>query len=825
VSNENDSIDEEAGEDAGLNSLSWSGEHIDASDALRERGAAYGMYVNTMRALPDIRDGLKSVQRRIIYSMSMNNQVFNRSTTKCARIVGDTMGRYHPHGDSSIYDALVRLGQPFTVNVPLITPQGNFGSVDGDPAAAMRYTEAKLSPASSAWKADTRPEVLPYRPNFDESVEEPIVLPVSFPLLLVNGSQGIGWSLACDVPPHNLGEAIEAALLVADNPEATLKQILKKMPVPDYPSGGVIANPDVLHDAYQSGRGSFILQGRYALENMPGGGQAVIITQLPYQVGPSQVFQEIIDAAKAEKITEITEKPINLTSKKGTRLVVKLKRGGSPQALTAQLLKYTSLQTTQKVNFTVLRDGTPATVGLPELLTAFVEFRISVVTKRLEHERDVLLKELKRLTALRAALDLIEQVIKIIRSAEDDDQARSKLKAIIKVVPYGQKAKQAIDDEQAENILSMQLRRLSKLNRFALDEEIQGKTDRCLEIDRILSDPQAIIGMVKDELRETKKAFAVDRQTQLSSGSIDSSDGSIEGDGGGEALPDQEITLWAAASGAAIAAPAGSAKSSPLKVAADDSVLLRLATTSNKPLWAFSSAGQCYRVRAGELGIEAKKSRGSQLAAFAKDEKLAAVIEADAEPFLALITAGGEIKRMGSDVMSSAHAGGIAAVNVGEDQLMAVIAHPEGSQLLVHSAQGKALRVDLDAIRPVKSGAAGPVKLMKLADGDRIVSACLIAEAGDLIVMHESGSAKRVPVSEYPLKGRGGGGVASAHPAKPSRAAAGRVTVAAVSEAEEVQVVTSQGRIVKVAPAAAARAGVSKSCLECSPDDTPAIIS
>lgn len=812
---------EEISEETVAPPLEWEGERIDASDALRERGAAYGMYVNTMRALPDIRDGLKSVQRRIIFSMLTDNQVFSRGTTKCARIVGSTMGKYHPHGDSSIYDALVRLGQPFTVNQTLITPQGNFGSVDGDPAAAMRYTEAKLSQAASEWKQDTRPEVLPYRPNFDESTREPEVLPISFPVLLVNGSQGIGWSLACDVPPHNLGEAIDAALLIAEKPDASVQQIMKKMPAPDYPSGGVLIS-DSLEEAYSTGRGSFQLQGKYHIDQAPGGGQAVIITELPYQIGPSQVFQEIIDGAKNEKITEITEKPVNLTSKKGTRLVVKLKRGGNAQALIAQLLKYTSLQTSQKVNFTVLRDGNPSTVDLPELVKSFVNFRTEVVTKRLEHERAVLLKELRRLTALRAALDVIEKVIKIIREAKDDDGARTKLKAAVKVVPYGKKKAESIDDEQAENILSMQLRRLNQLNRFQLDEEIDQKTERCQEIDKILSDQKAILQIVTDELKAIKKAYAHERVTHVSEGGAD-----LSADGGEPApdIPEEPVMLWATRSGQGMAvSPDRKLKGAPISLATGDHVaqILEEAKTTDS-LLVFSGSGSAYRLRIGDLGVETKKNRGQALASIDKSDSFAGAVLAGAEPYIAMVTEGGQVKRIGAEVLKGAHAGGVQAVNVGDDKLIAVLPHGEKDDLIVVSEQGRVLRTSLDALRAVKSGSAGPVKLMKLKDGDKIACAA-IARGDDLVVMHQTGLGKRVPLSDIPTKGRGGGGVSLTSPDKPAKSPAGPVAAIGCVSGDQVTVVSGCGQILKADVAPGTRASVVKPCLSLGPDDPPEVV-
>lgn len=796
--------------------LQWEGGHVDASDVLLERGAAYGMYVNTMRALPDIRDGMKSVQRRVIFGMAQQQMFYNKKPKKSAQAVGFVMGKYHPHGDSSIYEALVRMAQSFTFQVPLVHGQGNFGTVDGDSPAAMRYTEVKLSQASSEFITDLREEVVEYRDNFSEDAREPTVLPVTFPNLLVNGSQGIGWSLACNVPTHNLQEVIDAALLIADKPDATIKQICRRLPGPDYPTGGIIPNPEALDECYVTGRGTFALQAKYHIENMSGNQQAVVVTELPYQVGPSQVLQEIIDGAKNEKISEVTEKPVNNLSRKGLRLVVKCKRGGNVQALVAQLMKYTSLQATQKVNFTVLVDGIPKTVSLREILHAFVEFRREIVTKRLEYERAKLLRELSRYLALRAALDVIDQIIKIIRESKDDNDTRGRLMKLVKMVPYGETKKVAIDERQAQHIMDMPLKQLNQLNRFELEEKIKVRELRIKEIDEILGDPTQITEILKDELKEVRKRYGHERTTLLAGAAGDSGTEPT----GVTSIPKTDVTIFASTSGQAIAFERGKLKNIPLSMGGQDSLAAITSTDTEAALHVYTAQGICYRARAGDLGIDSKKGKGRPLSGMGKNDHLVGLLPIDAAPYLVFVTRNGSVKRLESEVLAGSHAGGISAMRTDEDRIVSVIGHQAGSELVVHTATGKVLRTALDAIRPVKSGNAGGVALMKLGEGDYIVSAHL-ARGDDLMILHQNGHAKRVSLSDIPSKGRGGGGVTSALVHKPAKTPSGPVAISLdLPDKGELAIITNKGKM-NILPISSltpsARAGISKPWLDIEP--------
>jgi DNA gyrase/topoisomerase IV subunit A len=627
VEAEADGDDGDDGDDGGpsMARLEWEGDRVDASDALLERALAYGMYVNLGRALPDVRDGLKPVQRRIIHAMDELGARAGRPFQKSALTVGHVIGNYHPHGDSAVYDAMVRMAQDFVLNVPLIEGQGNWGSVGpkeySDPPAAYRYTEARLSAGATAWLDDLRPEVIDdYRPNFTEKKQEPWVLPVTFPNLLVNGSRGIGWSMACDIPPHNLAEACAAAILLAENPDVSLKRLLAKLPGPDFPTGGIVVDPEGLTQAYERGQGTFRLQARFHIEQLAGGVQAVVVTELPYGVSPDQIVAEVVKAARAEKIRDVTEMPRNLTDRSGMRVQIRCKRGGSIDRLIADLMRTTSLRITVGINMTVLVDGAPRQIGLREALDRFVDFRFTVVTKRLEYERAELLRDLHRLVALLAALDAIDAVVKIVRSSEDDDDARAKLIAKLKVVPHGARKPVPIDDEQAQWILDMPIKRLARLNRLKVEEERKAKGRRVDEIGRLLDSHEALRDIVVGELRQAAKGSAP-RRTVLGGeaapvGEVDeTASGSKRAAVSVVARPRSDLFLGATRNGLIAAqARASSPSTYPVDVQASDRPLALIRTDTEAELLFFTADGQVARLRLGELPVSSRAVRGTRAA-------------------------------------------------------------------------------------------------------------------------------------------------------------------------------------------------------------------
>lgn len=819
----------EAGDEPELVRMEWDGEVIDIVEAMRTRSRSYASYVNTSRAIPDIRDGLKPVQRRIIFGMAELGVRNDRPYKKSALTVGHAMGNYHPHGDASIYDAMVRMAQVHNGEM-LIEGQGNWGNLDGDPAAAMRYTESRLSALASAALTDLRPEVVPYRPNFSETKDEASVLPMVHPNLLTIGVSGIGWAMGCSIPTHNLAEAIDAAIVVAERPEATLAQIMKRLPGPDFPGGGVLVNPDKLASCYETGQGTVQLQGRFHVENLPGNRQAVIVTELPYQVGPSQLVEQIVKAAREGKITEITELPRDLSSKDhAVRVQIACKRGGNIQTMIHQLLQYTKLRDTISFNMNVLVDGKPRVVSLKEILEQFVGFRLEVVTKRLEHERGVLQRDMHRLLALMAAVDAIDAVVKIIRGAKDDADARAKLIALLKFTPHGAKRKQPIDEQQANWILEMQLRRLNQLNRFNLAEEISKKGERIDEITRILSSEHGVRDIVVAELRETKKSFGTPRRTALTGAAAVGGPEESEG-GSGAAIavtsgPATPVTVYASNAGQAFVADrTGKAPaSSPLTIGDQDFMVAVVEASSTDQLIAVSARGTAYRFQAGDPE-GGRRGKGRALVGLARGDRLAALLP-DAGQFshALLVTSFGQIKRVEWSMLSGAHAGGVPCFNVPEgDQLIAVVPHSEGDQVIMSSSFGQALRIEADKLRAVQSGGAGGVSGMSLRGDDEIISACRAAGA-DLVVVHEQGFAKRVALSEYPVKGRGGGGVTSAAPEKPSRDPAGNITVArALGAGEALALFTLRGQLLRISTEdlpQVARAVVSRRVLEIGPGD------
>jgi DNA gyrase subunit A len=806
--------DDDGEGDVAVEHVAWDGETIDAADALLERALSYGMYVNKGRALPDVRDGLKPVQRRIITAMDEIGARAGRPYMKSAQVIGEVIGNYHPHGDAPIYDAMVRLAQSFSLNVPLVDGQGNWGSVGpkeySDPAAAYRYTEARLTAAATDWLADLRPQIVEYRPNFTEKRDEPFVLPVTFPNLLVNGSRGIGWSMACEVPPHNLVEACEAAIALAENPDAALADLLDAMPGPDFPTGGIVVDPEGLAEAYERGSGTFRLQAKFHVEQLPGNLQAVVVTELPFGVSPDQIVAEVVRAARAERITDVTELPKNLSDRSGIRVQIRCKRGGNVTKLIADLMRLTSLRITVGINMTVLVDGAPRQLGLRDALDAFVTFRFEVVTRRLEHERSELLRELRRLVALLAALDAIDRVVQIIRGAEDDDDAREKLKLELKVRHHGSASLQPIDDEQAQQILDMPLKRLTRLNKLRLQEEVDKKGARVDEIGRILDSFDELRGIVVGELRDVARRYGAPRRTVLGGESRlapAAADGGASGtsqrvrDLAVVAAPRTDVLLFATASGACATRPREARLPRvPLNVGASDAVVCAVATDTESELNAFSSDGQVYRLRVADVPIEGRISRGVKAVGLERGASLAALCPVEpAEGFLLLVTAGGEIKRSEAGVFATSHLGGSPAIDLPSgDALVAVVPHAEGDDLLLHSAAGKTLRIEAARLRPVKSPAAGGVAGMRLDPGDRVIAAG--AARGDvLLVVHERGHGKAVALADYPRKGRGTGGVQSAAIDGPRRDPAGPVAGAlALAAGEAAYVLSAAGSLARV---------------------------
>jgi DNA gyrase subunit A len=783
----------------------WEGEKVDYSDAMLDRGRAYGSYVITSRAIPDVRDGLKPVQRRIIVAMDDLGLRSDRKYSKSAKTVGTVIGNYHPHGDTAVYDAMVRMAQPWQSNLPLVDGQGNWGNLNNEaPAAAQRYTESRLSPAATAFLSDLRPEVVDYESNFDETRQMPGVLPVTFPNLLVNGSMGVAWAMACSIPPHNTTEVIDAALLMLDDPGVSLDRLLAVMPGPDLPGGGIVVNPENLRSIYETGRGTVLVQGR--VEQLPG--QPVLrITELPYQVSARSIVEQAVQGAKDGKITEIftAELPKNLTDADGVDVQVKCKRGGSIATLTRELLQHTKLRDTLAFNCTVLVDHVPQTLGLRDLLRHFVDFRQTVVTRRLEHERQVLLARLHLLLAERAAADVIDRVVQIIRHADDDEDSKRKLMAELRHRPHGSNADQPIDDVQAQHIIDMALKKINTLNQLRIDEEIALRAGRVDEITATLDRPGGVAAIVRTELREARKRFGQPRRTVIPDPSRAALDRAAEGGAAErrvalvEAPPAEEAWVWVAADGTALLSPRAGrpATSSPLRLG-DRALVSVVPARADQRLLVFSEQGRAYRAILSDLPLT-RSGAGRPLVPLARGDRVVAAFPGPDAPFHLLVTAGGQIKRLPARTLESATGDGVVCCRVpAGDRIVAVVAHDTEDEILLAKAGGQVLRLETgERLRAVPTPGAGTVAGVKVDAGDRVVDAVRVT--GDrLLSLHESGLGLVVAMADYPQKGRGTAGVQSVLPDRPTRTPAGPLALLVALGGEEQPTVFTDGGAVVV---------------------------
>lgn len=810
----------------------WEGEQVDYSDAMLVRGRAYGSYVNTNRALPDVRDGLKPVQRRIIVAMDDLGVRADRKYAKSAKTVGHVIGTYHPHGDTAVYDAMVRMAQPWQSNLPLIDGQGNWGNLNNEaPAAAQRYTECRLSPAASEFLSDLRPEVVAYEPNFDETKQMPTVLPVTFPNLLVNGSMGVGWAMACSIPPHNTAEVINAALLVLDDPEVSTERLLKVMPGPDLPGGGIVVNPENLLNIYETGRGTVLLQGR--VDQLPGE-QVLKISELPYQVSAKSIVEQAVEGAKAGKITEIytAELPKNLTDANGVDVQVKCKRGGSVQKLMHELVEHTKLRDTLAFNFTVLVNNVPQTLSLRQILRYFLDFRREVVTKRLEYEREVLRRRLHLLLAERSASDVIDKVVSIIRGAKDDDDSKTKLMAQLKYVPHGASRAVPIDDVQAQHILDMALKRVNTLNRFRIDEEIQQKGARVDEITAVLTSADGVANVVREELKDVRKRYGRPRRTVISTEATTETSKLVSSNGKAKTVvlasaPAEDVWAYASSDGSVlVTGRSGKVTSSaPLRLADSAALAAVIATRSDQRLLFFTEQGQAFRSGLSDNPV-ARTGAGKPVVPLSPGDRVAAVFSGEDAPYYLLVSAGGQIKRIPGKTIANANASGIVCCKVpDDDRIVAVVPHGQDDEILIAKAGGQLLRTETGTkLRPVPTGPAGMVAGVKLDSGDRVVCA-VKAEGSSLLTVHVNGMGLAVPLSEYPVKGRATGGVQSVLTDRPAKSPAGEVAlIACQSPAGEVNLFTDRGGVYTVTERdnpVSHRATNSRSFLPLGPGETP----
>jgi DNA gyrase subunit A len=714
----------------------------------------YAMSVIMARALPDVRDGLKPVHRRIIWDMEQQGFRPDRPFVKCARVTGDTMARYHPHGNSAIYDALVRMAQPFSLRHPLIDFHGNYGSPDFGPAAE-RYTECRLHPLAMQLLADIDEDTVDLVPNYDGSSEEPTVLPARFPNLLVNGSQGIAVGMATNIPPHNLGEVIDATIHKIDHPDADPDQLMEFVKGPDFPTGGQILGRAGIIDAYRTGRGSIKMRAKAEIEEGKSGRYEIVVTQLPYQTSCSSIagrIEELVTAGDLEGIADVNDG----SAGGRTHLVITLKRDANANVVLNNLFKMTQLQTSFPVNMVALVDGVPRTLNLAMALQGYIAHQVAVVTRRTNFRLDRARRREHILEGRIKALDVIDQIIALIRASDDAAAA----KAALMVAPYEFSEVQAID------ILDMQLRQLTRLSRIDLETELADVRARITEFESILADEGKLRQVIKDELQAIKEEFAKPRVCELT---YDDGEMSIE-----DLVDDKELVIVMTEAQYVKAIPASAFKTqgrggrgvSGAKLKADDIVRHVIFTTAHAHLLFFSNRGKVYRLRALDIPERERTAKGMpivNLLPLQTNEKIQAIIDTRdfaGERFLFFATRNGTVKKTAFHAYDSSRRDGIIAINLNDgDELVKVIETSGADHIFMVSRDGMTIRFNEQDVRAMGRSAAG-VRGMKLKNGDDAVVSCDVARDDTaILIMTEAGYGKRTQLDRFNVQGRGGQGV------------------------------------------------------------------
>jgi DNA gyrase subunit A len=713
----------------------------------------YAMSVIMSRALPDVRDGLKPVHRRIIWDMDQQGFRPDRPFVKCARVTGDTMARYHPHGDGAIYDALVRMAQPFSLRHPLIDFHGNYGSPDFGPAAS-RYTEARLHSLAMLLLADIDENTVDMIANYDGTTEEPTVLPARFPNLLVNGSQGIAVGMATSIPPHNMGEVIDATLALIENPEATADDLMKHVKGPDFPTGGVILGRSGIYDAFRTGRGSIKVRAKASIEEGRRGQMQILVTELPYQTSCSAVagrIQELVDTGNLDGIADVNDN----SSGGKTELIITLKRDANANVVLNNLFKLTQLQTSFPVNMVALVDGVPRTINLKQALEGYIAHQIDVITRRSQFRLDKARDRQHILEGRLKALDVIDAIIKLIRGSDDAGSAKEALMQ----KPYEFSERQAID------ILDMQLRQLTKLSRIDIEKEMEELNARIKELEEILNNPVVLRALISKELGEVKEKFATPRVCQIIA---DTGEMGIE-----DLVDDKELVIVMTNAQYVKAVPASSFRTQSrggrgvagAKMKTDDIVKHVIFTTSHAYLLFFSNRGRVYRLRAVDIPERERTAKGIpivNLLPLQPGENVQAIIdtrEFPGERNLFFATKQGQVKKTAFNEYDSGRRDGLIALNLRpHDELVRVIETSGTDDIFMVARSGQTIRFSEEDVRPMGRAAAG-VRGMKLKAGDEVVSCDLARDDAAILIVTDSGYGKRTQIDKFNTQGRGGQGV------------------------------------------------------------------
>ena len=761
---------------------------VDIEEEMKKSYLDYSMSVIVGRALPDVRDGLKPVHRRILYAANEAGLTPDKKYRKSATIVGDVLGAYHPHGDQSVYDAMVRLAQDFSMRYPLIDGQGNFGSVDGDPPAAYRYTEARMSRMSMYMLQDIEKDTIDWTGNFDDTRKEPVVLPSRFPNLLCNGSVGIAVGMATNIPPHNLREVADAIELLCDNPDATLEELMEKVKGPDFPTGGIIMGRAGIRAAYATGRGRIILRSRTEIEEYKDGFQRIVVTEIPYMVNKARLIENIADLVKDKRVDQIRDLR-DESDRDGMRIVIELKRDANAQLVLNQLFTYTQMQDTVGVIMLALDGGIPKVMNLREMLVAYVKHQELVILRRTRFDLNKAKEREHIVEGLKMVVDHTDEVIQIIRKSKDQPDAKQNL-----MDRFG------ITEPQSSAIVAMRLGQLSGMEQIKIEEELQNLRNTIADLQDILDNECRLLEIVKEELAVIRDKYGDDRRTDIQavSGELDIED----------LIPDESsvITLThfgyvkRQASEVYKTQRRGGRGISGMTRREEDFVEELFVCNSHDYVLFFTDKGRMYRIKAYEIPEASRVSRGTNIVnilPMQKDEKITSVIkvaEVDEESFLVMVTRQGIIKRTQLGAYRNVRKSGIIALSLDEGDELAWVRNTSGTdELLVATRNGMAIRFSEEDVRPMGRTARG-VKAMTLAEDDLVVGMVRIHEDSDVLTVAESGKGRRTPPTDYRLQSRGGKGVQNYNTEKNGLVAGLRT----VGDEDDVIMITDDGVIIRI---------------------------
>ncbi|WP_461365746.1 DNA gyrase subunit A [Candidatus Darwinibacter acetoxidans] len=747
----------------------------------------YAMSVIVERALPDVRDGLKPVQRRILYSMLELGNRPDRPHKKSARIVGEVMGKYHPHGDSAIYDAMVRMAQPFSYRYMLVDGHGNFGSVDGDPPAAMRYTEARLSPLAMEMLKDIDKDTVDFYPNFDDSLEQPVVLPSKFPNLLVNGASGIAVGMATNIPPHNLGEVIDGLIALIDNPDIDIRGLMKYIKGPDFPTGSIIQGREGIREAYSTGRGRIRVRGKTQIEQLSNGKTRILITELPYQVNKARLIEKIAELVRDKRVDGITDLR-DESDKTGMRIVIELRRDASPHVVLNRLYKHSQLEDTFGVIMLALVDNEPKVMNLKEVLNHYLDHQKEVVLRRTRFELRKAEERAHILEGYRIALNNIDEIIAIIRAAYDDAKERL-------MDRFG------LSERQAVAILDMQLRRLSGLEREKIDQEYAELMKTIERLKAILGDMNLVYQIIKDELTEIKEKFADPRRTKigLSVGDLEDVD----------LIAEEDIVVTLTHHGYIKRLPVDTYRAqrrggrgiTALRAKTDDFVEMLFVASTHSYVLFFTNKGRVYRLRGHEIPEAGRNARGFavvNLISFEPGERIQATIpisDYNDDQYLVMATRSGIVKKTALKEFDTNRSGGLICITlVDDDELVGIELTDGSSELMLVTKYGQAIRFAEEQIRPMGRTAQG-VMGIRLDDRDEVVSLAAASDDAELLVVTEKGYGKRTAISEYPLQNRAGKGVITL---KKNERTGPVVGAQVVREGNEIMLLSIEGIMIRL---------------------------